>query len=90
MVHGMRETEQVVDYVWIAEKLCVIRAQMSVQSECLVPAVPKWQDMAPGGKPAFQAERLAVIWTFSILFPALFSIDNEMSPCASSRGRHLR
>jgi len=39
-------------------KTCVSR--MSVQTECLVPAVPKWTDLVPGGKPAFQAERLAV------------------------------
>ena len=69
---------------------CLFRAQMSVQSECLVPAVPKWQDMAPGGKPAFQAERLAVICTFSLRFPVPFSIDNEMSPYASSRCGQLR
>ena len=35
-------------------------ADMSVQSECLVPATPKWTDLTPGGKPAFHAERLAL------------------------------
>jgi hypothetical protein len=32
----------------------------AVQTESLVPATPQWQDMQAGGKPAFQAERLAV------------------------------
>ena len=39
---------------------CVVVWQMSVQSECLVPAVPNWTDLKPGSKPEFQSERLAL------------------------------
>ena len=55
-----------------------------MQSECLVPAVPKWQDLQPGGKPAYQAERLAVIdrWSMSLVQASfLCSVPVRVSRC---------